>query len=204
MYDPFRDYSSNARAAAKQHTPDLDFWLKYLVSTVYISELHTRINYVAAVPGHQPAHGSDHMNDVLRTFAKCFKSITFIPDLIERHTASTKSQTARTQGIRIDHTNQLNTIRLNPRPWRNATTRYVRRTTGRSRRRAERRSADREHEAALFAVSVTGDRTLAAGRGHVTCRATCGLCLRSASSSPRWSPAPSPSTHPRRSQARRP
>lgn len=45
MYDPLRDYSSNARAAAKQHTPDLDFWLKYLVSTVYISELHTRINY---------------------------------------------------------------------------------------------------------------------------------------------------------------
>ena len=52
------------------------------------------------------------------TFAKCFR-VTYCPDLIVRHKAATKSQTARIQGTPIDHRNQLNTIHITHKPKRN-------------------------------------------------------------------------------------
>jgi len=118
-YKPeFRKYSENGRAAAKFGQGDVDFWLGALVTSMYFTGIHQRIDFIAAYPGHRAGVGNDNMNDDLMTFGKCFNK-GYLHNLIERHTTATKSQSARREGKVIDHHNQLNTIKLNKLPTKN-------------------------------------------------------------------------------------
>tara|TARA_R110002012_G_scaffold322063_1_gene554419 strand:+ start:8222 stop:9469 length:1248 start_codon:yes stop_codon:yes gene_type:complete len=118
-YKPeFKKYSENARAAAKFGQGTVDFWLGALVTSMYFTGIHQRIDFISAYPGHKVGVGNDKMNDDLMTFGKCFNK-GYLHNLIERHTTATKSQTARNAGVAIDHHNQLNTIKLNKLPTKN-------------------------------------------------------------------------------------
>tara|TARA_R110001592_G_scaffold356543_2_gene658669 strand:- start:39172 stop:40404 length:1233 start_codon:yes stop_codon:yes gene_type:complete len=117
-------YSEDARSAAKRGTGHPNFWLGALVSSLYFCGIHKKIDYVSVYPGHQAGSGNVVMNDAISIFGKCFRK-NYIPDLIIRHTTSTKSQTARNTGVPIDHLNQLNTIHINRTPLRTATVRYT-------------------------------------------------------------------------------
>ncbi|HCB0964261.1 phosphoribosyl transferase [Klebsiella pneumoniae] len=118
LKEEFKKYSENARAAAKFGRGDVDFWLGALVTSMYFTGIHERIDFIAAYPGHKVGVGNDKMNDDLMTFGKCFNK-GYLHDLIERHSDAIKSQTARQRGIAIDHHNQLNTIRLKKYPTKN-------------------------------------------------------------------------------------
>lgn len=117
------DYSHDAREAAKFGRGHPDFWIKYLLSTVYFSGLHKHIDYIAPYPGHSQGSTPTVMEETLVTFAKCFRT-KYLKDLIIRHTTAQKSAYARSEGRRLDHLNQLNTIKLNPNPLQSEGKRY--------------------------------------------------------------------------------
>ncbi|MBW3527231.1 hypothetical protein KO533_11735 [Shewanella sp. NKUCC05_KAH] len=123
MKAEFTRYSADARDAAKWGGGHPDFWLSALVTSLYFTGIHKRIDFIAAYPGHKVGVGNDKMNDDLMTFAKCFRK-GYLHDLIERHTTALKSQDARNRGIALDHRNQLNTIKLNKLPTKNFKTVY--------------------------------------------------------------------------------
>ncbi|MEP5089651.1 MAG: phosphoribosyltransferase family protein, partial [Paracoccaceae bacterium] len=108
-------YSQDARAAAKSGQGHPEFWLSALVTSIYFTGLHKRIDYITVYPGHKQGAGSPIMEEILDLFGKCFRA-RYIPDMIVRHKDSVKSQTAAQKGIKVDHLNQLNTIKLNPTP----------------------------------------------------------------------------------------
>jgi HAD superfamily hydrolase (TIGR01549 family) len=112
------DYSLDAKEAAKFGRGHPEFWIKYLLSTVYLSGLHERIDYIAPYPGHQQGSIPSVMEKTIVTFAKCCRK-KYLKDLIVRHTTSTKSAFARYNNQPINHFNQLNTIHLNPTPAQN-------------------------------------------------------------------------------------
>lgn len=116
-------YSEDARAAAKHGLGHPDFWIGAIVSSLYFTGIHKRINYISVYPGHKAGSGNDVMNDSMAIFGKCFRK-NYLPDLIVRHTTAQKSQTARNSGKALDHLNQLNTIVLNRAPMRSSTERY--------------------------------------------------------------------------------
>lgn len=123
----FSIYSQDAKVSAKFGAGHPDFWTKYLWSTIYFSELYKRVDFVAPYPGHRSTNqsiASNVIEEPMLAFTKCF-GIEYLRDLIIRHTTATKSQTARNEGRRVDHLNQLNTIHLNPTPLRGSgKTRY--------------------------------------------------------------------------------
>ncbi|HEJ0402943.1 TPA: phosphoribosyl transferase [Serratia marcescens] len=123
MKEEYTLYSADARDAAKHGTGHPDFWVGALVSSLYFSGVHEKINYVAVYPGHKAGHGNVVMDEAISIFGKCFRK-NYIKDLIVRHKESIKSQTARNKNISIDHLNQLNTIHINQYPLRNEKTRY--------------------------------------------------------------------------------
>ena len=116
-------YSEDARAAAKQGLGHPDFWVGALVSSLYFSGVHERINHIATYPGHKSGSGNAIMDDAIAVFGKCFRK-SYLSDLILRHTTAVKSQHARRSGVTLDHRNQLNTIKLNPTPMRTSNARY--------------------------------------------------------------------------------
>ncbi|MFL1502671.1 HAD hydrolase-like protein [Pseudomonas sp. S191] len=116
-------YSEDARKAAKQGLGHPDFWVGAIVSSLYFSGIQNRINYITVYPGHKAGSGNVVMNDAMAIFGKCFRK-NYLPDLIVRHTTAQKSQTARNQGIPLDHLNQLNTIMLNKAPLKTSSVRY--------------------------------------------------------------------------------
>lgn len=116
-------YSEDARKAAKQGLGHPDFWVGAIVSSLYFSGIHNRINYITVYPGHKAGSGNEVMNDAMAIFGKCFRK-NYLPDLIVRHTTAQKSQTARNRGMPLDHLNQLNTIVLNKAPLRTPNVRY--------------------------------------------------------------------------------
>jgi hypothetical protein len=116
-------YSSDARAAAKHGLGHPEFWIGALVSSLYFSGIHTKINHIAVYPGHKAGFGNSVMNDAISIFGKCFRA-NYIPDLIVRHKTALKSQHARNSGVPITHLNQLNTIHLNKTPLKSSTSRY--------------------------------------------------------------------------------
>lgn len=114
--DPeYKTYTEDAKEAAKQGRGHLDFWLKYLVSSIYFSGLHERIDYIAPYPGHSQYSNPTVMEAALIIFAKCFRK-TYLKDLIIRHTKAIKSAFARYNQEHLDCFNQLNTIYLNEFP----------------------------------------------------------------------------------------
>lgn len=116
--DKYKSYSDDAREAAKFGRGHPDFWIKYLLSTVYLSGLHERIDYIAPYPGHKQGSTPTVMEETIVTFAKCCRK-KYLKDLIVRHNTATKSAYARFDKRPLDHFNQLNTIHLNSTPVKN-------------------------------------------------------------------------------------
>lgn len=116
-------YSADARAAAKHGLGHPDFWIGALVSSLYLSGVCHKMDYICVYPGHGQGSGNDVMNDAMDILGKCFRA-NYIPNLILRHKTAIKSQTARINGQAIDHLNQLNTIHLNKTPQRTPAKNY--------------------------------------------------------------------------------
>jgi hypoxanthine phosphoribosyltransferase len=114
MRPEYTPYSSDARATAKYGLGHLDFWVGALVSSLYFSGMHKEIDYISGYPGHQRG-SANVMDEAMAIFGKCFRK-RFLPDLIQRHTTATKMQTARNNGVRVDHTIQLDSINLTQYP----------------------------------------------------------------------------------------
>jgi Haloacid dehalogenase-like hydrolase len=113
----FAMYSSDAKGAAKFGAGHPEFWTKYLLSTIYFSELHKHIDFIAPYPGHEAGSTFNVIEEPMLTFTKCFR-ITYLRDLIIRHTTAPKSSSTRVAGGTLSHLNQLNSIVLNPHPLR--------------------------------------------------------------------------------------
>jgi hypothetical protein len=122
-------YSADARAAAKHGLGHPDFWVGALVTSLYFTGIHRRIDYIAVYPGHEAGSGNAIMDEPISVYGKCFRK-AYIPDLIVRHTTALKSQTARNKGEFLDHLNQLNTIHLCKTPARGAGKVYKRSPLG--------------------------------------------------------------------------
>ena len=108
-------YSAHARETAKHLGGDATFWGRLLASRVYFSGLVDDLNYIAPYPGHSPSSQQLVISEALTILADSLQK-RYIPDLIFRHAAATKSQTARSSGHSVDHVNQLSTIHLNRHP----------------------------------------------------------------------------------------
>lgn len=124
MKEAFAAYSADAVAAAKHGRGHFDFWVGALVSSLYFSGLHKRLDYIAGYPGHKQGTGNA-MDYALAIFGHCFRT-RFLPDLVIRHTTATKMQHARNNGVAVGHNIQLDTIRLNPTPKKTANSAYKR------------------------------------------------------------------------------
>lgn len=107
-------YTQDAIDAAKVGRGHPDFWLKYLVSSIYFSGIHQQIDYIAPYPGHKEGSSPTVMEEPI-IFAKCFRK-AYLKDLIIRHTTAKKSAYARAKKESLDCLNQLNTIKLNKHP----------------------------------------------------------------------------------------
>lgn len=123
-------YSEDARAAAKYGNGHPDFWIGALVSSLYFSGIHTKIDHITTYPGHREGTGNPIMDEAVSIFGKCFRK-NYLPDLIIRHETAQKSQTARISGKKIGHLNQLNTIHLNKAPIKTGGSRYKNSPLGR-------------------------------------------------------------------------
>ncbi len=108
-------YSTDAKQAVKFNKGDLRFWGRLMGARLYFSGLGRVIDYVAPYPGHQPNSSQKVLTNALRIAADTLRA-GFLADLVERHSAAQKSQTARVQGVNLDHRNQLSTIKLRSDP----------------------------------------------------------------------------------------
>ena len=122
-FKEFEFLSSDARNA-KFGYGHVDFWMKYLISTIYFSEIHKEIDYIAVVPGSGQGSGNKVMEDVMTIFAKCFR-IHYLSDLILRHTSIEKSHILRNRGEQVNHIRQFNSIVLNKFPLKNPGVPYI-------------------------------------------------------------------------------
>jgi hypothetical protein len=118
-----QQYTADAKDAAKFGGGTVSFWRQYLISTLYFSGISHEVDYAAPYPGHSAKAKKAVTHDDMVTLTKCFRA-SYLPDLIVRHTTATKSQTARLQGVELDHRNQLNTIHLTHLPLRGDDKRY--------------------------------------------------------------------------------
>jgi hypothetical protein len=115
QYAEAQQYSTHARDTAKHLGGDATFWGRLLAGSVYLSGLGNEIDYIAPYPGHSTTSAQPVISEALTILAGSLRK-KYLPDLIVRHTTAPKSQTARTQGRAVDPLDQLNTIRLNPKP----------------------------------------------------------------------------------------
>jgi hypothetical protein len=112
----FTIFGSDARNVAKHGVGERRFWFLMIVSSLYFSGLLRDVDYLCPFPGHNPSSVSpvqQGLDAFLTTLGKCFRK-DYLPDLIIRHQASIKSQTAGA-GQRT-FVNQLNTLHLNRHP----------------------------------------------------------------------------------------
>jgi predicted amidophosphoribosyltransferase len=123
--EDYRFYSTDARDAAKFNSNRKDFFLKYLITAIYLSGLHTKFDYIAVVPSHTSGYGNIVMNDILEILGNFFRK-NYLIDLVIREIDAVKSQTARIKGTDIDFPlNQMNTIKLNRTPHKTQTDLYT-------------------------------------------------------------------------------
>jgi Phosphoribosyl transferase domain len=124
-YAEAQRYSSHAHETAKHLGGDATFWGRLLAASVYLFGLGDVIDYIAPYPGHSTTSAQPVISEALTILAKSLRK-SYLPDLIIRHTTAPKSQTARMQGKPVNPLDQLNTIRLNPRPTRHGGVAYSR------------------------------------------------------------------------------
>lgn len=114
----FAIFGSDARNVAKHGFGERQFWFWMIVSSLYFSGLMDKVNFICSFLGHDPVSTSavrKGVDTLLTTLGKCFKK-DYLPDLIIRHHASVKSQTAT--AAQKTFLNQLNTLHLNRYPRR--------------------------------------------------------------------------------------
>ena len=114
----FAIFGSDARNVAKYGGGERHFWFLMIVSSLYFSGLMHQVDYLCPFPGHDPTSSStlqQGLDALLTTLGKCFKK-DYLADLIVRHQASIKSQTATAS--QKTFLNQLNTLHLNRYPRR--------------------------------------------------------------------------------------
>jgi hypothetical protein len=112
----FAIFGSDARNVAKFGVGNRRFWFLMIVSSLYFSGLLSDVHYLCPFPGHDPESVSpvqQGLDAFLTTLGKCFRK-DYLPDLIIRHEAAIKSQTA--QAAEKTFLNQLNTLHLNHHP----------------------------------------------------------------------------------------
>jgi hypothetical protein len=114
-YIDAQQYSAHARSTAKHLGGDATFWGRLLASRVYFSDLVDEIEYITHYPGHSPQSKQPVVSDALTILADSLQR-KYIPDLLCRHTAAQKSQSARSSGGAVNHLNQLNTIHVEEHP----------------------------------------------------------------------------------------
>lgn len=113
----YQRISQDAKEAAKFGRGHPEFWMKYLLSTIYFSGIE--FDYIATFPSSRKGIVSSIHPDTVIAFAKCFHK-KYLPDLIQRHTDSINSAGSRRPGqVEVDHANQLNTIHLKELPLKN-------------------------------------------------------------------------------------
>jgi hypothetical protein len=108
-------YSADARATSKYGVGHTTFWGRLLAARVYFSGLADEINYITAYPGHAPTSKPTVIADALNILGQSLRK-SYLPDLLIRHTAAIKSQTARASGRSVGIENQIRTIKLNSTP----------------------------------------------------------------------------------------
>ena len=112
----YKDYSESLIETVKRKlgdTEDVQFWAKYLCTSMYFSGVYEPVDYIAPYPGHLKDAPVHHvLQEPLAAFAKCFRG-KFLPDLVMRHTTARESKRDRDAA---SHLNQLNTIHLHEHP----------------------------------------------------------------------------------------
>jgi hypothetical protein len=111
----FAMFSADARAVAKYDAGERQFWFLMILSSLYFSGLMHQVDFMTPFPGHNPNSISEvrkGLDALLTTLGKCFRK-DYLPDLIVRHQAAIKSQTATLD--QKTFRNQLNTLHLNRR-----------------------------------------------------------------------------------------
>lgn len=110
-------YSSDARATAKSGAGHAEFWGRLIAARVYFSGLAQEIDYITAYPGHAPGSKQTVIAEALNILGQSVAK-SYIPDLIERHTAAVQSHKARAGNRPVGLENQLTTIKLSRNPSR--------------------------------------------------------------------------------------
>jgi len=121
----FSDYSNNFITTVKGklgQKGDVNFWAKYLCTSLYFSGVYQDVNYIAPYPGHKPDSVPPVLEQPMSVFAKCFRK-KYIPDLVIRHTKAVESKRNRASA---NFDNQLNTIFIKATPRKSATKNFVR------------------------------------------------------------------------------
>ena len=112
----FAIFGSDARNVAKHGVGNRRFWFLMIISSLYFSGVLHDVDYICPFPGHDPSSigpVQQGLDALLTTLGKCFRK-DYLPDLIIRHQASIKSQTAAS--TQKTFLNQLNTLHLNRHP----------------------------------------------------------------------------------------
>jgi hypothetical protein len=121
----YKEYSESLIETVKRKLgdkEDVQFWAKYLCTSMYFSGVYEPVDYIAPYPGHLKGAPVLHvLQEPLAAFAKCFRG-KFLPDLIVRHTTAPEAKRDRDAA---SHLNQLNTIHLNEHPQKSNDERFV-------------------------------------------------------------------------------
>ena len=112
IYAQYKGYSEEARALAKNGYGDAEFWGRYLCATMLLGGIHSEAKYACPYPSSGAGKWQDRIKESIIPFTKCFR-ISYVPDLLTRHTTAPKSHENRSTA---NHLRQLNTIQLNPKP----------------------------------------------------------------------------------------
>lgn len=126
-YPGAKEYSTDAKNAAKFNKGDVEFWGRLMAARIYFSGIGAEASYVAPYPGHSPSSKKPLLTNALKIVSGSLKA-QYLDDLVVRHAKAEKSQLARRRGVALDHNNQLNTINLRKDPRRTGPLgkRYVR------------------------------------------------------------------------------
>jgi len=110
-----KHYSQNFISTVKHELgeeEDVQFWAKYLCTSLYFSGVYEDVSYITRYPGHRQGSFPAVLSEPMSIFAKCFRG-KYLPDLIVRHTQAMESKKNRDK---VCFDEQLNTIHLNEKP----------------------------------------------------------------------------------------
>ena len=111
----WKNHSDNFIRTVKERLgeqEDVEFWAKYLCTSLYFSGVYDCVNYITPYPGHRRDSFAPVLAEPMSVFAKCFRR-KFIPNMVIRHTDAPESKRHRDSAC---HKNQLDTIRLKRHP----------------------------------------------------------------------------------------